>query len=78
MLELYLAVALLFGGMFGYGVSEKRKQKETQETVQEKIEPEYWGNEAHRKFMRECATQCRKSGALFKGYEPLSGDCQCQ
>ena len=72
-IEAYIAVALLFGGTIGWGLSQSDDSK----TISTEIEPANWDPRIHRKLLRECALQCRKSGAKFRSYEPMSGDCRC-
>lgn len=66
-LEGWVIVSLLFGGALGFGVGKS----------EQKIEPKHWSTEQHREMLTECARQCRKTGALFSGYDPTDGMCEC-
>jgi hypothetical protein len=76
MVELYVVMALIFGGAMGLSYKEK-ENIELRKKATTSSEPEQWGPEFHRKFLRECSKQCRQSKSLFKSYDPLSGKCSC-
>lgn len=77
LVETYVVMALLFGGTLGWGISQSSDKNITEELAKAEREPANWDARFHKKFLRECARQCRKSGARFKSYEPVDGSCNC-
>lgn len=73
-IEIAVALALFIGGAVGY--TSGYKAGEEVRPV-ERVEPEKWLPEQHKKMMRECAIQCRRAKSAFKSYEPQTGDCNC-
>ena len=70
-IEWVIALSILFGSGIGYVAGNNQVNKN------KLVEPELWSPEQHKKMLRECATQCKRSGTKFRSYTPQTGDCAC-
>ena len=69
MIEASVVVALIFGGMIGFGIGHGKP-----ESVPES-RPISWPSKEHQEGMLMCRTMCDKQ---VRKYETITGECECK
>lgn len=69
MIEAYVILSLIFGGMLGYAVNK------SPETIHA-TKPSEWPSKQHHEGMLMCRTMCGEDKVLK--YDILIGECKCK